>query len=261
MIKAQNLSLSFGSKRILQSVDAEVHLGKIVALCGPNGAGKSTLLSAMAGDLSFSGGVIEYAQTPLSDMPPQQLARQRAVLEQSPSLTARFTVDELMRLSVPIEVSPSKTDQLVQSLLDQLGLLAFQHKMVETLSGGQRHRAHLARVLAQLRSNRDLFGPNCLFLDEPTASLDVLHQIEVMKIAKAEAKSGTGVLVVLHDLNLAAAFADTVILMQNGAVAKAGTVGEVFQARVLSEVYGTPIVVEKHGAGPLHIRPDLDAVA
>jgi iron complex transport system ATP-binding protein len=260
MILGRRISLFYGSKKILHNVDVEVRFGTVVALCGPNGAGKSTLLSALAGDAKLSGGQVTYDGEFCEDLSAKELAQKRAVLEQSPSLTARFTVDELVRLSIPLELTPAETDTVVNEGLSQLGLLPFQKKLVENLSGGQRHRAHFARVLAQLRANRRLFGPNHLLLDEPTASLDIMHQIEVMKAAKCEAKKGSGVLVVLHDLNLAAAFADHIVLMGDGKVLEAGCTGEVFQSKILSQVYGTSIVVEKSGSAPLHIRPNFESI-
>lgn len=261
MITGRNIQVSFGKKPVLRGVDVDVPFGQVLALCGPNGAGKSTLLSALVGDLPNSDGTVTYGSNNLADLSATELSRRRAVLEQTPSLSAAFTVSEVVRLSIPIELPPSDTDRLIASVILQLGLTEFAHTPVPNLSGGQRHRAHLARVLAQLKANRSLFGPGYLFLDEPTASLDILHQIAVMKTAKAMAKQGAGVLVVLHDLNLAAAFADAICLMRDGQVAKAGTVGEVFRASVLSDVYATPIAVEKMSNGPLLIHPDYQNVA
>ena len=260
MIAGRNISVSYGSKSILEAVDITIEPGRVVALCGPNGAGKSTVLAALAGDATLRTGQVAYGSDFVDELTPKMLSRARAVLEQTPSLTARFTVAELIRLSIPVEFPPAETDVLVGALLTELGLLEFQTRLVENLSGGQKHRAHLARVLAQLRANRRLFGPNTLFLDEPTASLDILHQIEVMKVAKAEARHGSGVLVVLHDLNLAAAFADRMMLMQDGRVVRSGTVGDVLQSKTLSAVYNTPIMVEKSDGAPLHIRPDFGRV-
>lgn len=261
MITGRNITVSFGAKPVLRGVDVDVPFGQVLALCGPNGAGKSTLLSALVGDLANYSGSVSYGSTDLSEMPPADLARRRAVLEQTPTLSAAFTVAEVVRLSIPIELAPPETDTLIETVISQLGLTEFADTPVPNLSGGQRHRAHLARVLAQLNANRNLFGPGYLFLDEPTASLDILHQIEVMKTAKVMAKQGAGVLVVLHDLNLAAAFADSICLMRDGQVVKAGTVGEVFRATILSEVYATPIAVEKMSNGPLLIHPDYQNVA
>lgn len=261
MITGRNIQVSFGPKPVLRGVDVDVPFGQVLALCGPNGAGKSTLLSALVGDLPKFSGSVSYGSTNLHHMTPADLSRKRAVLEQTPSLSASFTVAEVVRLSIPIELPPAETDRLIDTVILQLGLIEFAHTPVPNLSGGQRHRAHLARVLAQLKANRSLFGPGYLFLDEPTASLDILHQIAVMKTAKTMAKQGAGVLVVLHDLNLAAAFADSICLMRDGQVAKAGTVGEVFRANILSDVYATPIAVEKMSNGPLLIHPDYQNVA
>lgn len=261
MITGRNIQVSFSPKPVLRGVDVDVPFGQVLALCGPNGAGKSTLLSALVGDLPKFSGSVSYGSTDLHHMTPADLSRKRAVLEQTPSLSASFTVAEVVRLSIPIELPPAETDRLIDTVILQLGLIEFAHTPVPNLSGGQRHRAHLARVLAQLKANRSLFGPGYLFLDEPTASLDILHQIAVMRIAKTMAKQGAGVLVVLHDLNLAAAFADSICLMRDGQVAKAGTVGEVFRANILSDVYATPISVEKMSNGPLLIHPDYQNVA
>lgn len=259
MIEGRDITMRFGDVEVLSHVDIDVPYGKVLALCGPNGAGKSTLLSALAGDLSKMTGQVRYNEVELGDIPAYKLAQNRAVLEQSPSLSANFTVHELVALSIPIELPPTQVDTLIPTTLGELGLNMFADKLVAQLSGGQRHRAHLARVLAQLHANKILYGPGYLFLDEPTASLDVLHQIEVMKVARKAAKSGAGVLVVLHDLNLAAAFADQVVLMAAGSIASAGTVGEVFQNNTLSQVYGTPIIVEKPSNGTLFVHPDFRA--
>ncbi|GGA20062.1 heme ABC transporter ATP-binding protein [Neptunicoccus cionae] len=261
MITGRNIDVAFGPKTILRGVDVDVPFGKLVALCGPNGAGKSTLLSALVGDVPTARGEIHYGNTELRHMDAADLSRHRAVLEQSPTLSAAFSVAEVVRLSIPIEYPPTDTQVLVAKVIALLGLELFADTPVPNLSGGQRHRAHLARVLAQLTANRNLFGPGYLFLDEPTASLDILHQIEVMKTARTMARSGAGVLVVLHDLNLAAAFADSICLMRNGRVASSGKVGEVFTAQTLSEVYATPISVQKTGESPLMILPDYHNAA
>lgn len=256
MITGRNITVAYGRKTILRGVDVDVPFGKLVALCGPNGAGKSTLLSALVGDVPTARGDIRYSNTELRRMDAADLSRRRAVLEQTPTLSAAFSVAEVVRLSVPIEFAPAETEVLVAKVIAQLGLAQFSDTPVTNLSGGQRHRAHLARVLAQLTANRSLFGPGYLFLDEPTASLDIRHQIQVMKTARSMARGGAGVLVVLHDLNLAAAFADSICLMRDGEVSCSGAVSEVFTAETLSEVYATPISVEKTGGGPLMILPD-----
>ncbi|PIB24260.1 hypothetical protein BFP76_03290 [Amylibacter kogurei] len=261
MITGRNLSLAFGNTQVLRGANIDVPLGRLVAICGPNGAGKSTVLSVLAGEQKHYQGDVYFGDEALADLTSRDLSRRRAVLEQSPSLSANFCVDELVRLSIPMELPPRDTDVMVCNILDQLGLSEFAKRRVDNLSGGQRHRAHLARVLAQVYANQTLFGAGYLFLDEPTASLDILHQIAVMKIARAAAQNGVGVLVVLHDLNLAAAFADDVVMVNRGETVAAGPVGQVFASKLLSQIYETPINVDKHSSGRLVIYPELQDLA
>lgn len=243
MLEAKNLTLAHGRKAVVHGVDLTLHVGEVLALCGPNGAGKSTMLSAFAGDLLAKGGTVQMEQTDMRDLSAKEQAKQRAVLEQSPSLSASFTVEELSRLSVPLELPPQATDETVEIVLNRLGLTEMQHTPVHELSGGQQHRAHLARTLCQLEAGRHLGGGKYLLLDEPTASLDIAHQIAVMEAAHATSRQNSGVLVVLHDLNLAAAFADRIGLMADGKMVAIGTPAEVLTDTRLTQVYGTPIRV------------------
>jgi len=255
MINGLNLSLSFGNKRVLQDVSISVVPGEVLVVCGPNGAGKSTLLSALVGEHRELRSSVIYEGVPLSEMPSYTLASKRAVLEQSPSLSANFNVRELIELSIPIGLSPSNTDILINSLLKDLALVEFQNQPVEALSGGQRHRAHLGRVLAQLYANKKLETDGYLFLDEPTASLDMAHQISVMKTARKVAQHGAGVMVVLHDLNLAAAYADRIALMEDGHIECVGSIANVLTSERLSNVYETAISVEHSPNGQFYIQP------
>jgi iron complex transport system ATP-binding protein len=257
MISVRNLSVSFGKSQILSDISLDIPKGQVISLCGPNGAGKSTLLSAVVGELRAFRGEICYGTQSLTRLSATALSTQRSVLEQSPSLSAEFTVSELVRLSIPIEISPHETNQIMSSVLDVLSLQGFENRLVSNLSGGQRHRAHLARVLAHMKANKLRYGDGYLFLDEPTASLDIRHQIEVMKIAKSAAEDGAGVLVVMHDLNLAAAFSDKVALLEAGTLVKHGSISQVMRADVLSDVYATPISVIRPIGGPLLIHPSL----
>jgi iron complex transport system ATP-binding protein len=143
------------------------------------------------------------------------------------------------------------------SAMAAAGVAGLAQRRADRLSGGERARAHLARVLAQLWTGRAAGGGRFLLLDEPTASLDLAHQIAVMRVARAEAAAGTGVLAVLHDLNLAAAFADRVLLIAEGRAVAEGLPQAVLEARRLSHVYGAPIAVERGRSGALRITPDL----
>lgn len=259
MLEAQGITVSFGKTTVLRDVSLRVRSGEMVALCGPNGAGKSTLLAAMAGDFQPERGQIFIEGAIITSLSPAELARRRAVLEQSPSLSAGFSVGDLLSLSIPRDVSPERADALVARKLHSVGLADRIGDNCQILSGGQRHRAHLARVLVQLAAQGALEtenpGGGYLLLDEPTSSLDIAHQITTMRIARRAAREGAGVLVVLHDLNLAAAFADRVALMHDGRMVADGTGAEVFTADRLSAIYETEIAVERADGQAPHIVP------
>lgn len=259
MISARDIRLSFGDQEILNGVSLDLRSGQIMALCGPNGAGKSTLLACLAGEHRDCAHTIRFFNVPLSGMAPHIQARHRVVLEQSPTLTAEFTLSELLELGVPIELSGGTLATLKAEAIAAFGFNGREHEFVSSLSGGQRHRAHMARVLIQLRANQHL-GHECyLFLDEPTASLDIKHQILILNLVRDLAQQGTGVLVVLHDLNLAAAFASTVLLMKEGCVTHIGTPDDVLTSKNLSTVYDTDIFVDRTSTDQVIIQPMLKA--
>ena len=216
-----------------------------MALCGPNGAGKSSLFALLAGEIRPDEGSVTLDGRPLAEFPAAALAAERAALEQSPTLAASFTVAELVGLGLAA-VPRADLDEraLCARAMAAAGVAGLAARAADDLSGGERARAHLARVLAQLWAGRAAGAGRYLMLDEPTASLDIAHQLDVMEVAAAEARAGAGVLVVLHDLNLAAAFADRVLLMHRGCLAAEGPPARVFEAGRLSAVYATPLVVE-----------------
>ncbi len=255
MIDAQNLSLKLAGTPILRDVSVTLHPGEVLALCGPNGAGKSTLLSCLAGEHRSCRQNVRYSGQPLSTLSPAQQAKRRVVLEQTPTLSADFNVAELIELGVAIELPGAELSALKQDLMARLGLEGFDHRPVSSLSGGQRHRVHMARVLLQLKANRYL-GHECfLFLDEPTASLDLGHQITTLNLIRGLSEEGVGVLVVLHDLNLAAAFADRIVLLQEGQVKHTGKPTDILTTDILSAVYQTEIYVGTSLNGQKIIQP------
>lgn len=260
MLEASGVIISYGTgARAVDDVSVCVAPGEILALCGPNGAGKSTLLAAFAGDRRPSAGSIRINGEDIDGFDAGKLASLRAVLEQSPLLAAPFTARELAGLSIPRSVSPHSAAAIAAEVLADVGLLDGADKRADHLSGGQRHRAHLARALAQLRSTSE-GPPSYLLLDEPTASLDLKHQVEVCTIVRREAGRGRGVLVVLHDLSLAGALADRIALMHRGKVVRLGTPEHVLDAALLSEVYGTRLDVERSATGHLRIVPNYNPV-
>ena len=246
MLEAASVVLARGGRRVLDDVSLALGPGGLVAVCGPNGAGKSSLFALLAGELRPDRGTITLDGRPLAAFSAAALAAERAALEQSPSLSAPFTVRGLVALGLAA-VPRAELDEpaLVVRALAAAGVAEIADRPADRLSGGERARAHLARVLAQLWAGRAAGGGRYLLLDEPTASLDIAHQLALMEAARAEAGAGAGVLVVLHDLNLAAAFADRVVLLDAGRIVAAGAPAEVFESARLTAVYRTPIVVER----------------
>jgi iron complex transport system ATP-binding protein len=247
MYEATGITVRIGRKVLVDSVDLTVAPGKVVALIGPNGAGKSTLLRVMAGERRANGGRVLMHGEDVSAAKPRQLARMRSVLAQSVSLAFPFSVDEVVRLGVPQDVAPARGEDLTSAALAEVGLAGMGERTATSLSGGEQQRMHLARVLVQLRAVPADGRARYLLLDEPTASLDLAHQLLVLRIARAHAESGGGVLAVLHDLNLAAMVADEIVALDRGRVAGRGRPEEVITDQLLSDVYRVDLKV---GAAP-----------
>ncbi|MGF1624656.1 MAG: ATP-binding cassette domain-containing protein [Alphaproteobacteria bacterium] len=243
----------------LHGVSLGLREDEITAVCGPNGAGKSTLMALLAGERLALFGDVLLDGRPIADFTPRQLAERRAVLEQSPRLDTPFSVRALARfgLAAMPGIPPRDAEAIVDAALEQAGVADLQARPITRLSGGERHRAHLARALAQSAGGRHLGHGRHLLLDEPTASLDLAQQIRVMHALRQAVRDGTGVLVVLHDLNLAAAFADRVVLMRGGRIIADGPPAAVLTGPRLSQVYGAPLSVIAGPGRSLRIAPDL----
>jgi len=240
-LEARQVVVDLGGTRVLDGVDLTVRAGELVALLGPNGAGKSTLLGALAGDLRPGSGAVRLDGRDLSTWAPRDLARRRAVLPQHTAVSFPFTVQEVVAMGRAPWAGTSAEDEdgeRVERAMEACDVGHLRGRTVPTLSGGERARVALARVLAQ--------ATDALLLDEPTAALDLHHQELVMAQARRHADAGGAVLVVLHDLTLAAAWADRTCLLDRGAVAVDGPPREVMTEDVLSGVYGCPVEVVPH---------------
>ncbi|MCY4259979.1 MAG: ATP-binding cassette domain-containing protein [Rhodobacteraceae bacterium] len=258
MIHANALSVSFGSNRAVDGVSLSVSPEEIVALCGPNGAGKSTLIAALAGEHPACVEAVQYDGVPLGDLSPSQLARHRVFLEQEPMVATDLTLLDVLEIGVPIEVSPADLARIRAQIISDFNFGEILHNRISTLSGGQRHCAHLARVLMQLQANRTL-GYSCyLFLDEPTANLDIGFQIAVLSRIKKLCSEGVGIIIVLHDLNLAAAYADRVLIMKAGELLIADSPEAALTDNNLTAIYDTPILVDRASTGQVIIQPKLE---
>ncbi|WP_328463287.1 heme ABC transporter ATP-binding protein [Actinoplanes sp. NBC_00393] len=250
-MKATGIRVELGGRRVVDDVDLHADAGEVVALIGPNGAGKSTLLAALSGDLDFAGRV-EIGGREIGSYKPVELARQRSMLPQRATLSFPFEAGEVIRMGrAPWTGRPEAADdeREVAEAMRVTETSGFARRPFPALSGGEQARVALARVLAQRTP--------VLLLDEPTAALDLRHQELVMRAARDRAASGAAVVVVLHDLGLAAAYADRAYILAEGRVRQSGPPSEVFTESLLSDVYqhevevlnhprtGTPLVVPR----------------
>lgn len=238
LAEATGLAVRLGERRVLRGVDLAVRAGEVLTLVGPNGAGKSTLLAALAADLAPAEGGLAVDGRPAADWTARELALRRAVLPQAATLSFPFTVAEVVRMGRAPWVGTAAEDEDEAAVAEAMAateVTDFADRPFSALSGGERARVALARVLAQ--------GTRLLLLDEPTAALDLRHQEQVMRICRERAEAGRGVVVVLHDLGLAAAWADRAAVLHGGRLAAVGTPDEVFTEGLLGEVYGHPVRV------------------
>ncbi|MDT0306229.1 heme ABC transporter ATP-binding protein [Streptomyces sp. DSM 44917] len=238
---ARALTVRRGGRAVLDGVDLEVAAGEVLALAGPNGAGKSTLLAALAGDLAPEAGEVTLAGRPAHAHGARELARRRAVLPQDPTISFPFTSAEVVRMGrAPWAgtAAAAADDAAVAEAMVQTGTTALAGRPFPALSGGERARVALARVLAQRAGT--------LLLDEPTAALDLRHQEAVLRVCRERAAAGAAVVVVLHDLGLAAAHADRVAVLHRGRLAAAGPPEAVLTGELLSEIYDHPVEVLPH---------------
>jgi iron complex transport system ATP-binding protein len=237
-LAAEQVSLAIRNKWLLRDVSLAIEPGEVVALVGPNGAGKSSLLRALAGDVTPTSGRVLLDGRPVDDYHPRDLALKRAVLPQQTVLQFAFSVREVVEMGRGPRRLDDAAGSIVVESLRRTDTLHLAERIYPSLSGGEQARVTLSRVLAQ--------ETPILLLDEPTASLDLHHQQMVMEVARELAAGGASVLAILHDLNLAAGYADRIGVMREGWLAKIGTPWETFTEELLSEVFACPIAVAPH---------------
>jgi len=238
LVEAADVSFSYGSRPAVDRVSFVARAGELVALVGPNGAGKSTLLRLAAGLLAPSGGSVRLAGLDAHAAPRRALARVCALVPQEPKAPWPFTVREAVMMGrAPHQgllAIPGPFDHgAVDGALKACDLTGLSSRRLDSLSGGERRRVFFARALAQ--------EPRVLLLDEPTAFLDLAHQVSAMEMAGVAARAGLCVVAVLHDLNLAAAAADRILVLSRGRVVADGEPDLVLTADRVSEVWGVKV--------------------
>ncbi len=252
-LRAEQLRLAYGEHVVIDGLDLDVVDGTVTAVIGPNGCGKSTLLRGLARLMKPSYGRVLLDGERIDRTPSSEVAKVLAVLPQSPTAPEGLTVADLVaRGRHPHQAwyqQWSSTDQdVVAEALSWTGMLELAERPVDQLSGGQSQRAWLSMVLAQ--------GTDLLLLDEPTTFLDLAHQVDVLDLVeRMHAETGRTVMLVLHDLNLAARYAQRLVAMKDGAIVAQGAPGDVLTEELLSDVFdldaklvpdpvaGTPMVV------------------
>lgn len=274
-LEARGVTVHLGGTPILTEVDLDLRRGEVTVLVGPNGAGKSTLFGVLAGDIAPRAGTVRIiagspaaggsASRELADVSalrPKELSRRRAVQMQDSRLAFSFTARDAVEMGrAPWVGTPEeeRDDEVIAAALAAGEVTHLAARQVPSLSGGERSRVAFARLLAQ--------ETEILLLDEPTAALDIRHQEHVIAAARARARAGATVMVIVHDLSLAAAYADRIVLLEDGRVRAVGSPAEVLTAELLSEVYQHPVTVLTAPEGgellivPVRRRPDADAPA
>jgi len=244
MLKIEGLSVSYGSRRALQAVSMDVQSSQVLALIGPNGAGKSTLVRAVSGIIPVQAGKVGADGVDLLSLPAMQRARYLAVVPQAVSLPPAFTVWETVLLGRTPYLNflgqiSEKDEQIARLALQRVDALDLAERRVGELSGGEQQRVLLARSLAQ--------STPILLLDEPTVHLDLQHQVSLMETVRSLAHADNlAVLVAMHDLNLAARYADRVALLVGGEVRAAGSARQVLTPELISAAYHLTVQVVPH---------------
>lgn len=248
MIKADKISVSYGTHRVLENVTFEAPAKSLIVIVGPNGAGKSTLMRALTGELVPQVGDITIHGQKIRDIPASHLAQMRAVLPQSSSLAFPFTVHEIVRFGLTARQDIREgggAHQSVEAMLEKVDLGGYGARYFQELSGGEQQRVHLARVLCQVPNPEEDGEARFLLLDEPTSSLDIRHQILTLNIARQFSEQGGGVIAILHDLNVAAMFADRLIVLSGGSIVADGPPETVLNDEMMRDVFNLNIAVSK----------------
>ncbi|HUF35217.1 MAG TPA: ABC transporter ATP-binding protein [Gemmatimonadales bacterium] len=254
ILEAREVAVRYAgaARPALDGVSCEVHAARLVAVVGPNGSGKTTLVRALTGLLPVDGGTVLLDGRPVGEWDRAAFARVVGVVPQREEIVFPLTVAETAMLGRyarlgPLAAPGAADREAVRAALERCDVSGVAGRPIDTLSGGEWQRVRIARALAQ--------EPRALVLDEPTASLDVRHEMELFELIRTLVEGGLAGLVITHHLNLAARFADRVVLLSDGRVIAAGTPHEVLTRERLSEVFGWPVAVTTWCDGSPQVVP------
>lgn len=245
-IQAQNISVRLAGFNLLRQISLTIQSGQVTAVVGPNGAGKSSLIKVLTGELKPTVGQVLLNDKNLDQWPNREKANILAVLPQQSELNFPFTASEVVALGrIPQQTGYKKDQQIIDDALQFVDAGYLQKRLYTEMSGGEKQRVQLARVLAQIWEPSQL-GHQFLVLDEPTSAFDLSHQLMTLEIVKSLAARDIGVLMVIHDLNLASRCADNLVVLNQGAIAAQGRPDEVLSEALVNKVFGVQSTISQH---------------
>ncbi|MCL1124530.1 heme ABC transporter ATP-binding protein [Shewanella surugensis] len=236
MLQINNLDLHTDNLMVLNNINLNITPGKVTAILGPNGAGKSSLLKTISQDVTASRGEVHFYHRALKQWPKQELATLLGVLPQESSLHFPFKVFDVVAMGLyPLSLNQKQGQDIIEGYLDNLSIMHLKERPYPSLSGGEKQRVQLARVLTQLSQARK---PPLLLLDEPTSALDLAQQHKVLALIQhLVSHRQYSVITVLHDLNLAARYADELIIMKKGQIKKVGSPTHCLTNQTINEIW------------------------
>lgn len=244
-LEARSVVYAIRAQRLVDAVSLSLVPGRLMIVVGPNGAGKSTLLKILSGELRPQSGSVSFDGEPVGEIDPIRLASMRTVMTQNCRLTTAFLVSDVVRLSTEFigrRLTRAQKDALADACLDEADVLHLADRDYTTLSGGEQQRVRFAACLCQIHAGQKLVANQAFFLDEPIASLDLDRQLALMDAARALARrEGVAILAVLHDLNMAVAYADELLVMQKGRIVAQGAPQDALTDTALSDVFNVSL--------------------
>mgnify|MGYP003320282951 FL=1 len=239
-IYSEKISLKYNDKSILEDINIEIKKGMILSILGPNGAGKSSLLNILSGDIESNIGNVFYDSRDIKNISIQERAFIRSVMSQNQPIVFDFIVRDIVEMGWldkgNIKYSNNINNAII-GVLNDCEIAHLEKRKFNTLSGGEQRRVHFARSLIQLWRESGNKDSRYLMLDEPTSNLDLSHQIKLMNMLKKLANDGVGILLILHDLNLAFNFSDYIAIIKNGKLFAYDKPLNIFNKNILEDVF------------------------
>ena len=246
-VSVQGISHAYGKNRVLDNLWFDVPKGAFFTIIGPNGSGKSTLMRLISGVLRYGAGDVQLLGRSLKSYGGKQLAKRVAYVPQTVSAEFPFSVQELVMLGRSphqgvLGMNSSKDYEIARQAMDFTNVAHLRERTLDQIGGGERQRVFIARAICQ--------GPEIMLLDEPASALDLAHQVMLMDLLdRLKQETGITIIMVSHDINLAAMYSDEMVLIAGGSVVKKGPADHVLDARVLEDIFGCPFLIDTNPLG------------